>query len=311
VFFEDFGLDYKPAGRLALRRLVRKRGSGWKSHRCEDWAVEMSIPQRARHAAVFGNAWRVWGSWASNGTSVSRRTRGGTIEQALISCIIPVYNGEAYLREAIESVLAQTYRPIEIIVADDGSADRTAAFVAGYRDQVRYLFQPNAGTAAACNLGLRAAQGDFIAFLAADDLWHVDKLARQMNCFKRRPELVLCVTHVQNFWIPELQEEAERFRNHRISQPLPGYVPQTLLARRALFETVGHFNTALRHADSTDWFLRVIEHGAVIDILPDVLVYRRIHQSNLSRRMASASRQEYVELVKATLDRRRRQKKDN
>ena len=228
------------------------------------------------------------------------------MNSSLISCIVPVFNGERYVREALDSILAQTHRPLEIIVADDGSTDDTAAIVSSYGDRVRYLFQPNAGTAAACNLGLRAAQGDFIAFLAADDLWHVEKLAGQMNCFKRRPELDLCVTHVQNFWIPELQEEAERFRNHRISQPLPGYVPQTLLARRALFETVGHFNIALRHADSTDWFLRVIEHGAVIDILPDALVYRRIHQSNLSRRMASASRREYVELVKATLDRRRR-----
>jgi glycosyltransferase involved in cell wall biosynthesis len=224
----------------------------------------------------------------------------------LVSCVVPVFNGERFLREALDSILAQTYRPVEIIVADDGSTDGTATLVARYGDQVRYLFQPNTGTAAACNLGLKAAQGDFVAFLAADDLWHPEKLAHQISQFQLRPDLDLCVTYVKNFWIPELKEEAERFRNHRISQPLPGYVPQTLLARRALFETVGHFNIALRHADSTDWFLRVIEHGAVIDILPDALVYRRIHQSNLSRRMASASRQEYVELVKATLDRRRR-----
>jgi glycosyltransferase involved in cell wall biosynthesis len=224
----------------------------------------------------------------------------------LVSCIVPVLNGERYLREALDSILAQTYRPMEIIVADDGSTDGTAALSADYGGQVRYLFQPNAGTAAACNLGLTVAQGDFVAFLAADDLWHPEKLSRQISRLQARADLDLCVTYVQNFWIPELKEEADRFRNHRISQPLPGYVPQTLLARRALFETVGHFNTALRHADSTDWFLRVIEHGGVIDILHDVLVYRRIHQSNLSRRMASASRQEYVELVKATLDRRRR-----
>jgi glycosyltransferase involved in cell wall biosynthesis len=224
----------------------------------------------------------------------------------LVSCIVPVLNGERYLREALDSILAQTYRPMEIIVADDGSTDGTAALVADYGGQVRYLFQLNAGTAAACNLGLKAAQGDFVAFLAADDLWHRERLARQMSRFQLRPDLDLCVTYVQNFWIPELREEAERFRNHRISQPLPGYVPQTLLARRALFETVGHFNIVLRHADSTDWFLRVIESGGIIEILPDVLVYRRIHQSNLSRRMSSASRQEYVELVKATLDRRRR-----
>jgi glycosyltransferase involved in cell wall biosynthesis len=233
------------------------------------------------------------------------------MKELLISCIVPVFNGERYIRETLDSILAQTYRPLEVIVADDGSTDDTAMIVSSYGDQVRYLFQPNAGTAAACNLGIRAAQGDFIAFLAADDLWHPEKLSRQISRFQARPDLDICVTHVQNFWIPQLQEEAERSRNDRISQPLPGYVPQTLLARHALFETVGHFNIALRHADSTDWFLRVIEHGGVIDLLPDVLVYRRIHQSNLSRRMASASRQEYVELVKATLDRRRRHEKAN
>jgi glycosyltransferase involved in cell wall biosynthesis len=223
----------------------------------------------------------------------------------LISCIVPVYNGERYLREALDSILAQTYRPMEIIVADDGSTDGTAALVADYGDQLQYLFQPNAGTAAACNLGLQAAQGDFVAFLAADDLWHPEKSSRQVSRFQTRPDLDLCVTYVKNFWIPELREEAERFRDHRISQPLPGYVPQAFLARRSLFETVGNFNVALRHADATDWLLRAVDQGAVIELLPDVLVYRRIHQTNLSRRMASSSREEYVQLVKATLDRRR------
>jgi glycosyltransferase involved in cell wall biosynthesis len=210
------------------------------------------------------------------------------------------------LREALDSILAQTYRPIEIIVADDGSTDGTATLVAHCGDQIRYLFQPNAGTAAACNLGLKHAQGDFIAFLSADDLWHPEKLTRQISRFELRPNLDLCVSYIQNFWIPELWEEAERFHNHRISQPVPGYVPQTLLARRTLFEAVGSFSVALRHADSTDWFLRAAEHGAVMEILRDVLVYRRIHQTNVSRRMAAASRDEYVKLLKATLDRRRR-----
>jgi len=230
------------------------------------------------------------------------------MKESLVSCIVPVYNGERYLQEALDSILAQTHRPLEIIVADDGSTDGTSAIVAGYRDRVRCLFQPNAGVAAACNLGLGAAHGDFVAFQSADDLWHPEKLARQIARFQARPQLDLCVTHVQNFWIPELKEEAERFRDHRMTQPVPGYVPQALLARHTLFETVGHFDVALRHADSTDWFLRAAEHGAVTELLPDVLVYRRIHQRNLSRRLASASRSEYLQLLKQTLDRRRRQK---
>ena len=231
------------------------------------------------------------------------------MEISLISCIVPVFNGERYLGEALDSILGQTHRPLEIIVADDGSTDRTATVAAGYGDQIRYLYQPNAGTASACNLGLGAARGGFIAFLAADDLWHPEKLMRQMVRFRERPELDLCVSHVKNFWIPELGEEAERFRDHRISRPLPGYVPQTLLARRGVFETVGYFNVTFRHADSTDWFLRAVDSGAIIELLPDALVYRRIHQSNLSRRMAYDSRNEYLRLLKSSLDRRRHREK--
>jgi glycosyltransferase involved in cell wall biosynthesis len=109
------------------------------------------------------------------------------MKSPLVSCIVPVFNGERYLREALDSILAQTYGPIEIIVADDGSTDETAALVADYGDQMRYLFQPNAGTAAACNLGITAAQGDFVAFLAADDLWHRKNYLVRYLGFRRAP----------------------------------------------------------------------------------------------------------------------------
>jgi len=226
---------------------------------------------------------------------------------ALISCVVPVFNGEPYVGEALESIRAQTYRPLEIIVADDGSTDGTAAVVRGYGEPVRYLWQPNAGPAAARNLGLRAARGEFVAFLDADDLWHPEKLGRQMARFQARPDLDLCVTHVQNFWVPELIEEAERYRDHpRLTQALPGYTTVTLLARRMLFDTVGHFNSALQHGDSTEWFLRAVEHGAVMELLPDVLLYRRLHHGNRTRHLGSASRDSYLQIVKASLDRRRR-----
>ena len=224
----------------------------------------------------------------------------------LISCIVPVFNGERYLQEALDSILGQTYRPLEIIVADDGSTDGTTHIAAGYSGQVTYLSQPNAGPAAACNLGLGASRGEFVAFLAADDLWHREKLARQMARFQARPDLDLCVTHIQNFWTPELTQEQEQFRDHRLSRALPGYTLVTLLARRTLFETVGHLNPALQHGDGTDWFLRAAEHGAVMELLPDVLAYRRLHPTNRSRHLAADSRRTYVQIVKASLNRRRR-----
>jgi len=223
----------------------------------------------------------------------------------LVSCIVPVFNGERYLGEALDSILAQTYCPLEVAVVDDGSTDGTAAVVASYGDRVSYLRQPNAGPAAARNRGLGAARGELIAFLDADDLWHPEKLARQMARFEARPELEFCVAHVQNFWVPELRDEGERFRNHRRGQPLPGYCCDALVARRVLFEKVGLFDPGLPHADYTDWFVRAAEHGAISELLPEVLVYRRLHQTNLSRSHAATSREQYLRFLKASLDRRR------
>jgi glycosyltransferase involved in cell wall biosynthesis len=224
---------------------------------------------------------------------------------SLISCIIPVFNGQTYLAEAIDSILKQSYRPIEIIIVDDGSTDGTAMVAERYNQQIRYLRQANAGTAAARNLGLSVAAGEFVAFLDADDLWHPEKLARQMACFQESDALDYCVSHVQNFWIPELIEEEKNFCDHRISKPLPGYVTGTLLTRRDFFNAVGQFNVAIHHADDTEWFLRANERGAIMKLLPDVLLYRRLHYTNLSRVKASNSRDQYLRVLKTFLDRRR------
>ena len=227
------------------------------------------------------------------------------MELPLISCVVPVFNGERYLAEALESILKQSYRSLEIIVVDDGSTDGTAAVMDHYAGQARLLRQANAGTAAARNLGLNAAQGEFVAFLDADDLWHPEKLERQMARFQARPELDYCVAHVQNFWVPELIEEEKRFRDHRISKALPGYTTGTLLVRHVCFDAVGFFDATIRHADDTEWFLRASEHGATMELLSDVLLYRRLHQNNSSRLRASNSRDQYLQVLKTALDRRR------
>jgi glycosyltransferase involved in cell wall biosynthesis len=232
------------------------------------------------------------------------------MQENLVSCIVPVFNGERYVGEALDSILAQTYRPLEVLVADDGSTDGTAGVVAGYGEQIRYLCQPNAGPAAACNLGLERAQGEFVAFLAADDVWHPEKLERQMARFQAREELDLCVTYIQNFWVPELAEEAERFRDHRLAQPMPGYTCVTLLARRSLFETVGLFDATLQHGSDLEWFARAGDQGAVVEMLPEVLVHRRLHEGNRSRHLASNSRDTFLQILKASLDRRRRNAED-
>jgi glycosyltransferase involved in cell wall biosynthesis len=227
------------------------------------------------------------------------------MNQPLISCIVPVFNGERYLAEALNSIMAQTYKPLEVIVADDGSSDDTAGVAGRYERRVCYLWQANQGPAAARNLGLSAAKGEFIAFLDADDLWHPEKLARQVARFEARPELDVCVTYVQNFRTPKDGKKAARFESHYVGRPLPGYVTASLLARRSFFDRIGSFNTALHHGDDTDWYLRAKERGAVMELLPDSLVFRRLHDANLSQLQAAASRNEYLHILKAALDRRR------
>jgi glycosyltransferase involved in cell wall biosynthesis len=223
-----------------------------------------------------------------------------------ISCIIPVFNGERYLREAIESIFAQTVRPLEVIVVDDGSTDGSAAVATSYGEQVIYRRQANAGPAAARNLGLRVACGEFVALLDADDLWHPEKLARQLACFAARPELDLCILYVQNFWTPELQAKVPWFAAHPLAKPYPGYGGSALLARKSLFDTIGGFNPDLHHGDFKDWFLRAAEYGAVMEVLPDILVHRRLHETNMSHHKTTGSREDHLQFVKASLDRRRR-----
>src|SRR5437667_12630279 len=107
----------------------------------------------------------------------------------LVSVVIPCYNGERYLAEAIESVLAQRYEPLEIIVVDDGSTDRSAEVARHFGDAVQYVCQPHAGAAAARNRGVGLATGDLIAFLDADDVWTEGRLARQVQVLEADPSV--------------------------------------------------------------------------------------------------------------------------
>jgi len=229
-----------------------------------------------------------------------------TKRRPLISCVIPVLNGEAYIGETLDSIAAQTYRPLQIVVIDDGSTDRTAEIVRAHAGQILYHYQENRGIAAACNRGIDMASGEFVAFLDADDLWPARKLALQMARFDARPELDYCVGHAQNFWMPELAQEEEQFKDHPRSRPVPGYVCGSLMARKKTFETVGGFDESLRHGYDTDWYLRARQSGCVEEAMPDVLLLRRVHKQNRSRMHAGRSHGEYLRLLKQNLDRRRR-----
>jgi glycosyltransferase involved in cell wall biosynthesis len=223
----------------------------------------------------------------------------------LVSCIIPVYNGADYLADAVRSVLAQRWPAIEIVVVDDGSTDRTPDVARSFGTQVRYIRQGNAGPAVARNNGLAEARGEFIAFLDADDLWSGNKLALQASLLLERPELGVVVGLVQNFWVEAAAEEREQMKDHPRSQPIPGYVTGTMLVRREVFERVGGFDPARIHSDAMEWFLRARAAGVREHLIEEVLLFRRLHGGNQSVQLAASSTDEFLHLLKGSLDRRR------
>lgn len=227
-------------------------------------------------------------------------------ESALISCVVPVYNGERFLAEALDSIFTQSYRPLQVIVVDDGSTDGTASAAQRYCGRITYLRQDHAGPATARNRGIRAATGEFLAFLDADDLWVEDKLARQMSRFESRPELEMCTGHVRNFWVPEMAQESTRVGDAFLND-LPGFVLQTLLVRRSAFDRVGYLDEKIGLlGDDTDWFVRAKEQSLVAEMLPDVLVHRRMHQTNISRATRRAEgKEDIMNVLMAKMARRR------
>jgi GT2 family glycosyltransferase len=149
--------------------------------------------------------------------------------------------------------------------------------------------------------------GRFLAFLDADDLWLPEKTQLQVNFLLAHPEVGACVTHIRNFWIPELREEAEAHKDHPISKPLPGFLTQTLMMRRETFERVGYLNGSAGAGDATDWFLRASDAGVKCELLPECLVLRRLHHSNRSRGLGALPKNVILKFLKESLDRRRRE----
>lgn len=225
------------------------------------------------------------------------------MDRPLVSVIIPVYNGERYLAEAIESVLAQDYSPVEVIVVDDGSTDGSALVAKGFGPPVRYHFQPNDRVAAARNSGVALAGGDFLAFLDADDLWTADKLTRQMAAFNAGPDLDMVFGHAVQFHSPDLRE-SEKKRVHCPSQKMPGYIPGAMLVGRDAFSRAGRFDTSLKSGEFVDWYLRATEKGLKGVMLPEVVYRRRLHGRNRSI-LERESKAEFVRIIKSSLDRRR------
>jgi glycosyltransferase involved in cell wall biosynthesis len=223
-----------------------------------------------------------------------------------VSCVIAVYNGQAYLREAIDSLLAQTYPEFEIVVVNDGSTDGTAGLIDGYGERIRALTQDNAGVSAARNRGVAISTGQLLCFLDADDRVDARKLTMQVAAFAADEQLNLCDCHTSYFWSPELSPEACH-RDFRYSQtfwrsPLPGHI-STWLFRRQLWDRVGGFATNLRYAEDVDWLSRARDLPMRRQTLADVLTHRRLHPRNVTARCAAEQGASLAQTLRAHLRR--------
>jgi glycosyltransferase involved in cell wall biosynthesis/O-antigen/teichoic acid export membrane protein len=223
--------------------------------------------------------------------------------QAVVSVIVPAYNSARYIRQAIESVLAQTYPALDIIVVDDGSTDATREIVSEFEPRVRVLRQANAGAAAARNLALKCATGDYVAFLDADDFWHPRKIEWQVRHLETCQQCIAVYCNKV-----EYRSAAEKL-DWDLASDLPaptvlsdetgngGWVycdlirdsivhTSTIMVRREAIETVGMFETTLRKGQDLDYWLRLSRLGRIHKLRAVISAYR-IHPESISYRILS------------------------
>lgn len=203
-------------------------------------------------------------------------------EKPLVSVIVAAYQAEAFLEDAVASILAQDYAPFEVVVCDDGSTDRTPEILAAH-PELHTIRQANAGAAAARNAAVAASSGELLAIFDADDIWPPTRLSVQAGYLLEHPE-VGCVLGRQE-WIdppPWLTRDA-------VYGDLDGIPILSAMLRRSAFEELGGFDESFTHSEDMDLLFRLRENGIRIEVLPDIVIFRRYHGANLTGSAPSTS----------------------
>jgi glycosyltransferase involved in cell wall biosynthesis len=222
----------------------------------------------------------------------------------MVSVVVASYNGERFLAETLESVFAQDYDPFEVVFVDDGSSDGTAEIARSF--PLRYLYQENAGLPAARNAGVALATGELIAFVDDDDLWPRTKLSVQASHLAKHQD-VGCVLG-RNEWIVEDGVEPPKLERDPIFHELGGIQLVTMMIRRQTFDQIGGFDASYRYAEDRDLFVRLREHGIEIAVLPDLVLYKRLHGSNMT--MNRPESHPLLRSLKEKLDRGREERSE-
>lgn len=226
------------------------------------------------------------------------------MSRPVVGVVVPVYNGEQHLRAALDSVFAQTWRPLDVVVIDDGSTDGAAA-IALADPRVRYLRQENKGVAASRNAGAAATVAEYLAFLDQDDLWLPGKIEAQMELLADDPEAGFALTLQRRF--VDAPTIPAWVRPEWLDRDLPGYEPSALLVRRSVFEAVGPFDPRFVQASDSEWFFRASAMGCRAAVVQQALTLRRLHSANNSRHVARTA----ADLRRAAFEAIQRRRSEN
>ncbi|WNZ46986.1 glycosyltransferase [Leptolyngbya boryana CZ1] len=199
----------------------------------------------------------------------------------LVSVIIPVYNGEHFLAEAIQNLKRQHYPQLEIIVIDDGSTDKTAEIAAQFHADIRYIYQSNQGPAAARNHGINLAQGEVITFLDVDDLWADQVLIEFTSYLIAHPEVEIVQGLIQQMQLDPTRTDRYADAFKPIFEPYQFINLGSAIYRKSVFDKVGLFDPELRDNEDTDWFMRAWEQNIHKVVMPKVMLFYRQHGRNM------------------------------
>lgn len=216
-----------------------------------------------------------------------------------VTVVIPAYNSMTYLPETLKSVLKQTFTDFEVLIINDGSTDHIISWTSEINDfRVKLISQENSGVSEARNTGIRNAQGNYIAFLDADDLWDSTKLEKQVQCLESKPEVGLVYT-----WTLWIDQNGKSMGNVTAAH-LEGNVGEKLLlgdvvgngssamVRKDCFDTVGLFDPEQSGTEDCDMWSRIAMFYPLA-VIKEILVYYRQHPAGISRnyaKMAESSR---------------------
>lgn len=198
-----------------------------------------------------------------------------------LSVCVPMWNAARFIGEALASVRAQTLAPDELIVVDDGSTDDGPAIAASFGARVVRI--AHGGVGRARNVALDEARGELIAWLDADDVWKPERLAVHAAHFAARPEVGLSFCHQEVRVEPGVGRPEWLFEEW-LHGPAPVVGTCSMMVRRELFARVGRFDESLVSGEDTDWIVRAKAAGVVHTLVPESLLWRRVHHDNTSTR---------------------------